>query len=95
MEILIYTIGVLLTYIVVLHPYWQAQIARRERDFEEIYHAYKLRMVRRHYPDLRHLSFSDLEELYDIDGSFNNIGHFRPQSRLVMAERHFSSNSRG
>ena len=74
MEILIFTIGIALTYFMVLYPCWRAQMEKNERDFKEVFHAFKLRMVRRFYPDLRHLSFYELEEEYDIEVMFNQIG---------------------
>jgi hypothetical protein len=74
MEICIFTIGIALTYTMVVAPYWRAQQERVQREYEEVYHAFKLRMVRRFYPEQRHLSFSELEEAFDIDASFDNIG---------------------
>lgn len=81
MEILIFTLGVGMTYFMVLYPCWRAQMEKNERDFKEVYHAFKLRMVRRFYPDLRHLSFYELEEEYDIEVMFNQIGLFNPNAR--------------
>lgn len=81
MEIFIFVIGVALTYFLVIAPCWQAQMERNRQEFEEVYHAFKLRMVRRCYPDIRHLSFAEIEETYDIDGSFDQIGLFQVRSR--------------
>ena len=74
MEISIYVTGIALTYLLVLLPCWRAQQERLQAEFDEVYHAFKLRMVRRYYPDYRHLSFSELEDQFDIDASFHNIG---------------------
>jgi hypothetical protein len=79
MEILIFTLGVGLTYWMILSPCWKAQHARNVRDYQEVYHAYRLRMVRRFYPELRHLSFSELEDNFDIDQAFDRIGSFKPR----------------
>lgn len=76
MEIAIFITGIVLTYTLVIAPYWKALQERAARDYEEVYHAFKLRMVRRHYPDQRHLSFAELEEEFDIEASFQNIGQF-------------------
>ena len=82
MEILILILGFGLTYGMILSPCWKAQRARNAREYQEVYHAYRLRMVRRFYPELRNLSFSELEENFDIDQAFDRIGSFRPRTDL-------------
>ncbi len=81
MEILIFVTGIALTYFLVIYPCWCAQMDRTKREFDEVYHAFKLRMIRRCYPDIRHLSFAEIEEQYDVDGSFDNIGLFAVKAR--------------
>lgn len=76
MDICIYVIGILLSYTLLLAPWWRNQQERTRREFEEVYHAFKLRMVRRYYTEYRHLSFAELEEEFDIDASFHNIGQY-------------------
>ena len=81
MEILIFILGVGLTYWMILSPCWKAQRARNTRDCQEVYHAYRLRMVRRYYPELKNLSFSEIEENWDVNHAFDLIGTYsvRPE----------------
>lgn len=74
MEILFYGLAAVLTYYFIANPYLQYHREKSRRELEEAYHIFKLRTVRRFYPDARKMGFAELEETYDIEASYQNIG---------------------
>lgn len=61
-----------LYYIVIPVMQYNRYVARREWEEELKY--FKLRAVKRYYPALRDLSYSEIQETYNVDAAYDNIG---------------------
>jgi len=55
----------------------RASYLRAEIALEESYFHTKLRLVRRFYPQLQELTYSEIVEQYDVDALYENIGRSR------------------
>lgn len=63
-----------LSFFFIWRPYQQYCRQESERRFAIKYKNFKLIAVRRYYPTLQQLSFSEIEEKYNLDLIYQNIG---------------------
>jgi hypothetical protein len=77
MDAIIALLGLVLSYFLLLRPYWLSLRERVQDEARETYRAFQLRMVRRYYPEMQQLSFWEMEQMYDIGEAFHRIGGSR------------------
>lgn len=62
------------TIVAIAAPVLRASYRQGQRDLEERFFLIKLRIVRKYYPQLQELTYSEILEEYDIDALYNDIG---------------------
>ena len=74
MEPIFYILAAGLTWVYIARPYLRYHEAKARRQYDESLRLFKLRQIYRFYPQVLHLECRELEELYDIETSYQNIG---------------------
>lgn len=74
MEAIFISIGTALFTLFVAVPYLHYYKLKARRDFEQGFRFFKLRQIYRFYPEVLHIDWRDLEEMYDIEASYQQIG---------------------
>ena len=64
----------LLTLLWVTIPILRSLRKSGEESLEEAVFLVKLRLVRKYYPELHELSYTEIAERFDIDRAYENIG---------------------
>lgn len=67
-------LAALLTFAFVIQPVRRARLERGASDAERNLRHLRLRAIRAYYPSLAEMSFEEIEEQYDVETSFHNIG---------------------
>lgn len=55
-------------------PVLRASYAEKQRSLEERFFLIKLRLVRKYYPQLHDLTYTEILEEYDVEALYNDIG---------------------
>lgn len=76
MQNAIVMLSLVMSYFWVVQPLLVYRRQRAERRYYEAFENYKLRMVRRYYPELHTWSFDEIKRTIDVDMSYDNIGRF-------------------
>ena len=73
MTILLWGMFAILTTSVLLLPARRFVVERDREKFRDEYRLFKLRAVKQRYPVLRNLTYSEIEELFDLDSIYDKI----------------------
>jgi hypothetical protein len=75
MNLLVLTLCALGTCMYVVYPLIAAHRARVMRDRSEKVNLLKVFAIRRYYPQLRHLTVEEIRARYQVEASYQAIGH--------------------
>jgi len=58
----------------IIAPVQRYYSSKYDQQFERTYKHFKLRAIRNYYEVVEDMTFAEIEELYDINQSYDNIG---------------------
>lgn len=62
-----------LTYFLVIVPMQRESVRIQEEDFRQRYYLFQLKQVRRNYPTLHGLSYSEIRSRYNVSESYRRL----------------------
>jgi hypothetical protein len=63
----------LMAYATIFVPIREARREKARRAFDETYRAFQLYYVKKHYPEVKDLSYEQLKRQYDISAAYNSL----------------------
>ena len=73
MTIFLLALSILLAYATILVPMRQAKRVKERVAFDETYRAFQLYYVKKHYPEVKDLSYEQLKRQYDVSAAYNSL----------------------
>lgn len=73
MTIFLLALSALLAYATIFIPLRDARRIKARKAFDDAYLAFQLYYVKKHYPEVRDLSFEELKKSYDIRSAYNSL----------------------
>lgn len=73
MTIFLLALSILMAYATILVPIREARRERARIAFDETYRAFQLYYVKKHYPEVKDLSYEQLKRQYDVSAAYNSL----------------------